>query len=443
MFENKKIYILGAARSGYEVAKLLAFYNNQIVVSDIKDPSMERIKEFEGMGVHYQTIEHQEDLLDETFDYVIKSPGLKLDHPCVVKALQLGVKVINEVEVAYHFLPKDVQIVGVTGSNGKTTTTTLIYEFLHAMGLPVHLGGNIGFPLSSLINDIEENDILVLEISAQQLHDFDDFKTNISVLTNLTEVHLDHFGTYENYKQEKRKIFRHHTDSDIAIINRDDQDCVALTEDLPSQKFYFSSTNHADCYLCNGFVYYRAEPIMELEKIRIQGIHNYENIMCAILVAKQYGISNDVIEDVLTSFVGVEHRIEFVRRLEDREFYNDSKSTNVKSTQIALKAFTKPTILLLGGLDRGHSFTDLTDYLGNTRTIVCYGETKDRILEYANSIAKDCVKVDNLEEAVKVAYQLSMAGDIILLSPACASWDQYDNFETRGDEFKKIVENLK
>ena len=440
MFENKKIFILGMARSGYEAALVLS-RDNEVLITDMREQELSKVKELGSVGVKVVITDDPIDLLDETYDYVVKNPGIKLDHPIVVKAESLNIPVINEVEVAYHYLP-DVKIVGITGSNGKTTTTTLTYEILKRANLPVHLGGNIGYPLCSLVDKCKDGDILVLEISGHQLHDCQDFKTDIGVMTNLSEVHIDHFGSYENYKYNKSLIFRHHTDKDIAILNKENSDVIEVTKDIKSKKLYFSSKNDADACILDDYICINNEKIININEIKIKGMHNYENIMCAILVAKQFNVSNEVICEVLKTFNGVEHRIEFVRNVNGVDFYNDSKATNVKSTQIALNTFKNPTILILGGLDRGHSFEGLKEYLINTKAVVCYGETKGRIKEFTDSMKIDCYVVDDLTQATKKAYELSSNGDTVLLSPACASWDQFDNFEIRGNLFKDIVNKL-
>ena len=440
MFENKKIFILGMARSGYEAALVLS-KNNKVLVTDKKEQELSKVEELESAGVVVKIVDDATDLLDESYDYVVKNPGIKLDHPIVVKAQELNIPVINEVEVAYHFLP-DVKIVGITGSNGKTTTTTLTYEILKKANLPVYLGGNIGYPVCSLVNMCKDGDILVLEISGHQLHDCQDFKTDIGVMTNLSEVHIDHFGSYENYKYNKSLIFRHHTLKDIAILNKENNDVLDVTKDIKSKKLYFSSKNDADACIVDDYICINGDKVININDIKIKGMHNYENIMCAILVAKQFNVSNDVIKKVLTTFNGVEHRIEFVKNVNGVDFYNDSKATNVKSTQIALNTFKNPTILILGGLDRGHSFEGLKEYLGNTKAIVCYGETKNRIKEFADSINIRCYVVDDLVEATKKSYELASDGYTVLLSPACASWDQFKCFEDRGNLFKETVNNL-
>lgn len=442
MFENKKIFILGMARSGFEAAKLLSKHNNQIFITDAKDQDPNQIEELRALGVTYETSLTPEEILDETYDYVIKNPGIRKDHPCVLKAHTLEIPVMNELEVAYAFLPKDLFIVGVTGSNGKTTTTTMLYDILKKAGKKVFLAGNIGIPLSKMVEDIEKESILVIEISDHQLLDMSHFKTNISILTNLSEVHIDFHGNYDNYKATKKKIFNHHTKDDLAIINADNEDSIKLTEDISSTKEYFSSKGKANADIEDDFICVDGEKVLDTHYIKLQGNHNYENIMGVLLVLKRLNISYKYAEDYLKEFGGVEHRIEYVGELHKRKFYNDSKSTNTESTITALKSFVSPTILLLGGYDRGHSFDPLIPYLGNVKEILCYGETKERILTFAkeqNIVGKS---FDTLEEATKEAYKDSLEGDIILLSPACASWDQYKCFEDRGNEFKKIVKEL-
>ena len=440
MFKEKKIFILGMARSGYEAALVLS-RDNTVLITDRCEQELSKVNELEKNNVKVVITEDPVNLLDESYDYVVKNPGIKLDHPIVLKANDLNIPVINEVEVAYHYLP-NVKIIGITGSNGKTTTTTLTYEILKKANLPVHLGGNIGYPLCSLVDKCKDGDILVLEISGHQLHDCKDFKTDIGVMTNLSEVHIDHFGSYENYKYNKSLIFRHHTDKDIAILNKENSDVMEVTKDIKSKKLYFSSKSIADACIKDDYIYIKDEKIININDIKIKGMHNYENIMCALLVAKEFNVSNDVIKEVLTTFNGVPHRIEFVKNINGIDFYNDSKATNVKSTQIALNTFKNPTILILGGLDRGHSFEGLKDYLINTKAIVCYGETKNRIKEFADSIGIDCYVVNDIVEATKKSYELANSGDTVLLSPACASWDQFKCFEDRGNLFKETVDNL-
>lgn len=439
MFENKKIFILGMARSGYEAAKLLSDYNNEIIVTDGKEQKEELVSELESLGVKVIITSNQLSLLDDSFDYVIKNPGIKYDNPVVVKAKELGIKVINEVEMAYSFLDKSVNIIGVTGSNGKTTTTTLISEFMKNSFDNVYLGGNIGIPLSNFVRDIKPNSYLVLEISDHQLCDMYDFKTNVSVLTNITPTHLDFHKSYEVYQMTKKKIFNNHTSDDLAVINKDDEVSMNITDDIKSTKVYYGHDKTNLAYYDEEGIYYDGKLVIKLDDIILKGKHNYQNIMGAIIAVKKYGVTDEVIQKVLKEFKGVEHRLEYVDTINGVTYYNDSKATNCVSTITALNSFNQPTILLLGGYDRGHSFHDLDDSMKNVKCVVCFGETKNRIEEFCNDLNIRCYKNDTLKEAMNVVKDICTPGDVVLLSPACASWDQYDKFEDRGDEFKNLV----
>jgi UDP-N-acetylmuramoylalanine--D-glutamate ligase len=442
MFENKKILILGMARSGYEVSKLLSKFNNELVVTDFNDQNEEHIKEINDLGVTFIKSDVPEDIIDDTFDFLIKNPGIRKDHPCVLKARGLGIKVINEMETAYHFLREDVKIIGITGSNGKTTTTTILYEMLKILMPNVHLAGNIGFPLSQIVMDIKKGDMIVCEISDHQLVDMYDFKTDISVLTNISKVHLDFHKDFDEYKHVKTKIFNHHTKNDIAILNKEDIEVMSLTKDTKSIKKYFSNSNKWDCYIEDNYIMINKERFICLNDIVLKGVHNYENIMCALMVVDELGLDIEKVKPFLKTFSGVEHRLEFVKEINERKIYNDSKSTNTDSTIIALNSFKKPTILLLGGLDRGHSFEPLNRHLKNVKVIISYGETKDRIKNWGEGQNKKAYSFDTLKAATKKAFEISNKGDVILLSPACASWDQFKDFEARGNEFKKEIEKI-
>ena len=443
MYENKKIFVFGLARSGYEVSKLLSNYNNEIIVCDKSDEDIDKIKELESLNIKFVKSDKPEDILDNTFDIVIKNPGIINTHPCIKKAESLNISVTNEVEVAYYFIKDKVTIIGITGSNGKTTTTTMIYEVMKKANLPVILAGNIGYPLSQIVKKVKDGDIVVMEISDHQLLNVDKFKTNISVLTNLSEVHLDFHGNYDNYKNTKKKIFNYHTKDDIAIINSGNIDVVKLTNDINSSIITFSSVKDADLCLKDHYICYHNEIILDTKDIKIKGLHNYENVMCMLAVCELFNVDIDVIKEYLQTFKGVEHRIEYVNNINGRLFYNDSKATNTESTIVALKSFDNDIILILGGLDRGHSFEPLNDYLTNVKHIYCYGETKNRIYEWANGLNIDCEVFNNLKEATLKAYEVSKEDDVILLSPSCASWDQYKCMEDRGNEFKNIVNSLK
>jgi len=444
MFENDKIFILGFARSGYEAAKLLAKRGNKVILNDMKiEQDEEKIKELEGLGVEIILGSHPDDILDETFNYLIKNPGVPIDHKYVLKARDLGIDVINEVEMAYRLMPKDVTLIGITGTNGKTTTTTLIYEMISKSNKRVHLTGNIGYPLCGFLEKLEKDDIIVMETSCQQLENLSEFNPDIAIMTNLSEAHIDFLKTYENYKRVKTKIFQNHTKDNVAILNIENDDVLMSTKNIKSTVKYFSSKNEINgSYIKNDAIYYYDEKIIELSDIKLVGMHNYENIMAAIMAVKELKIDNKCIIEVLKTFTGVEHRLEFVREYNNRLFYNDSKATNIKSTQIALSSFDKPTIILLGGMERNQDFGELTSFMKNVKNIVCYGENKNRIKEFGENLKIETIMVNTVVEAVDEAYKLSSEGDVILLSPASASWDQYKCFEDRGIEYKNHVLNL-
>lgn len=445
MFENKKILILGFARSGYEAAKLLIEKNNTVVLTDLKtNHDKEKIDELEKLGVTLVLGSHPQNLLDESFDYLIKNPGVPIDHYYVLKAKELGIKVINEVEMTYHLLPENVKLVAITGTNGKTTTTTLTYEMLKQAGKNVHLAGNIGFPLCSFLPNLKENDVIVMELSSQQLENIHDFKPDILAITNISPTHLDFFKTYDYYKEVKAKSFKNLTNKEIAILNMNDEETMNITKKINSTVKYFSSEGTINgCYIDNEAIYYYDEEIIKLNEIRLVGKHNYENIMAAIMICKEFQIDNDSIKKILSTFNGVEHRLEYVKEINKRIFYNDSKATNIKSTQIALSSFDTPVILIMGGQERHQNFMDLKDYVSHVKLIVCYGENKQHIKDFGDTMMIETLVFDNLKEAFQRAYELSDENDIILLSPATASWDQYDKFEDRGNEFKELVNKIK
>lgn len=434
MLEDKKILVLGMAKSGYHVAKLLASKNKIIVTDRVEDS--EKVKELKELGVDFVKSETAEELL-EGIDLIIKNPGIDPKHPGVVKALEMGIKIVNEVEVAYHYIPKGVKIIGVTGSNGKTTTTTMIYELLKLHNIPVILGGNIGYPLSEVVGDLNSNSVLLLEISDHQLYNTIDFKTDISVLTNLYQTHLDFHGTYENYVNTKKKIFNHHINEDLAIINKGNSDSLKLVSDIKSKIIYFQDDVN---YFDGDYIYIDGKKVLKREDILISGNHNYENILAALLVLKEFAFDIEIIKEFFQKFGGVEHRLEIVRSNCNIRFYNDSKSTNPASTVIALKTMNEKTHLILGGMERGQDFNELNNYLNNVKCIYAIGEVSDRIFDYAHDLNIPCIKCNVLENAIKEIKKNAVDKEIVLLSPASASWDQYDKFETRGKEFKKLVE---
>lgn len=448
MFENQKILILGFARSGYEAAKFLIQRGNQVVLNDSKQEELqdaEKVKELRELGVEFVFGSHPDDLLDSTFDYLIKNPGVPIHHKYVLKARELGIEVINEVEMAYRLFPKNVTLIGITGTNGKTTTTSLTYAIVkEAFGDRAFLAGNIGFPLSGVLRGLKEGDVVVMEVSCQQLANLSTFHPNIAVMTNLSPAHIDFFGSYEVYKKAKAKLFQNQTKDDVAILNVENADVLDETKRILSTKKFFSSENSINgCYLDGRDIYYYDKKILSRDDIRIAGIHNVENVMAAVMVAKELKISDDIIRQVVRNFKGVEHRLEYVDTVNGRKFYNDTEATNIKCTQIALASFDEPTILILGGLERGQDFFELSDYLAHVKCIVAIGECRDRVVQFADTMKIPVYSYEFLRDGFQKCYEVSDSGDVILLSPASASWDQYKECEIRGTEFKDFVKALK
>ena len=313
MFENNKIFILGFARSGYDAAKVLIKRGNQVLINDgkkMQDSDNEKVEELKELGVEFHFGDHPDDLLDSSYDYLIKNPGVPIDHKYVLKADELSIPVINETEMAYRLIPKDknIKIISITGTNGKTTTTTLIYNFLKEDGKSVHLAGNIGYPLCSFLDKLEDGDIIVDEVSCQQLENLYEFNPDVGVLTNISEAHLEFMKTYDHYTYVKSKLFQNQTKDNIAILNMDNDEVMRITKGIKSAVKYFSSNNEINgAYLKDNSIYCFDEKIVDLDKIRLIGKHNYENIMAAILAVKEFDVSNESIRKVLSTFTGVEH----------------------------------------------------------------------------------------------------------------------------------------
>ena len=448
MFKNNKILILGFARSGYSAAKLLIERGNEVILNEFKSEDkvdVRQVEELRKLGVHLIFGSHPDDLLDSSFDYLIKNPGVPIDHKYILKAKELGIEVINEVEMAYRLLPKEISIIGITGTNGKTTTTTITYEIMKkAFGTKVHLAGNIGYPLSSILSDIKSGNIIVIECSCQQGENFIKFHPHVGILTNFSEAHIDFMKTYKHYKEVKARMFYSQDKDDIAIMNYDNSDVMKELENIKSKKKYFSSKEEINgCYIKDNSIYYYDEKVISIDSIKINGIHNVENCMAAIMAVKEYGVTNDVIIDVISNFKGVEHRLEYVDTINGVEYYNDTEATNIKCSQIALSSFNKPIILFLGGLERGQDFNELTPYMTNVKAIMAIGECRERVSLYAKSIGKDVYVYEHLVDAFDKTLDISVSGDVVLLSPASASWDQYKECEVRGEEFKNKVNELK
>ncbi|WP_453997115.1 UDP-N-acetylmuramoyl-L-alanine--D-glutamate ligase [Bacillus nitroreducens] len=444
-FTNKQILILGLAKSGFSAAKVLQEVGANITVNDQKPyEENEPAQKLEKMGIKVVCGGHPIEILDDHFDFVIKNPGIPYSNPLLVKAKQKGIPILTEVELAYHISPAD--FIGITGSNGKTTTTTLIFEMLQKGAKSPLIAGNIGTVACEVAMSAKKENIIVTELSSFQLMGIMDFAPKIAVLLNIFDAHLDYHGTKEEYVKAKARIFENQTEEDYSVINIDDKEVVLAAESSQAKKIPFSTTQQLQigASIREQAIYFNDEKIIETKDIVLPGQHNLENILAAVAVAKLLATPNEAIVDVLTSFTGVKHRLQYVTTTHNRKFFNDSKATNILATKKAISAFEQPLILLAGGLDRGNEFDDLVDDLKRVKALVVFGQTAKK-LEYAGKLAGiETIKVvDNVEAAVIEAYNLSNEGDVILLSPACASWDQHKTFEERGDIFIDAVHKLK
>ena len=447
MFENKKVFILGLARSGFAAAKYLIKHNNEVILNDGKEEEKldkNQIEELRSLGVKLVFGSHPDDILDESFDYLIKNPGVPIDHKYVLKARELGIEVINEAEMAFRLLPPGVKLIGITGTNGKTTTTTLTYEIMKAYYKEkVFLTGNIGYPMTDLLGKVKSGDIIVMEVSCQQLENMSKFKPNVALLTNFSPAHVDFFKTYENYKRVKTKLFQNQTNEDVAILNAENEESLNETKDIKSTKKYFSSKKKVDgTYLEGNDIYYNGEYVLSRNDIKIAGMHNVENVMAATTIVKEFNVPSEVIKEVVSNFKGVEHRLEFSGEVNTRRFYNDTEATNIKCTQIALSSFDQDTFIILGGLERGQNFEDLTPYMKNVKGILAIGTCRDRVKEFGDKLGIPTIVHEYLKDGFKELYDMSTPNSVILLSPGSASWDQYKECEVRGAEFKALVKEL-
>lgn len=444
-FNGKKVVVLGLAKSGYHAALLLHELGAKVIVNDGKTPDdLTDVNKLKSLGVEVITGFHPTDLIDDSVYYVVKNPGIPYENSIVVQAKQCCIPIITDVELAY--LISQAPIIGITGSNGKTTTTTLIYEMLQhsEMADDVVLAGNIGIPATHVAKNVQTDDVIVMELSSFQLMGIEQFRPKIAVLTNIYEAHLDYHHTREEYISAKLNIFKNQTEDDFAILNADLAESQIFALSTKARVLYFSRlSKQADAYVDNGKIYVYGEYIASVSDVQLAGTHNLENILAAALVAKTYGQSNERIVRVIQTFKGVAHRCEFVRTVNNRSFYNDSKATNILATQMALKGFEKPVVLIAGGLDRGNGFETLEPSLTNVKHMVVYGQTRDKLAQSANRVGVAVSVVETLDEAVDKAYQQSQNDDVILFSPACASWDQFENFEKRGECFVERVLSLK
>lgn len=444
-YEHKKILVLGLAKSGVSAAALLHKLGAFVTVNDSKplseNPEAQGLLE---QGIKVVCGSHPIELMDEGFELVVKNPGIPYYNPMIQKAEEYGIPVITEVELAYQI--SEAPLVAITGTNGKTTTTTLIFEMLETSKKHPLIAGNIGTVASTVAQKATEENTIVIELSSFQLMGIGTFRPKIAVITNLYDAHLDYHGTRDEYFAAKALITKNQTEEDYLIVNADQEEVMRIARDSKAQIVPFATNEvlNSGAYVDNGWICFNGEQIMETKDIVLPGKHNLENILSAVAAALLSGADQEAIIKVLTTFVGVRHRLQYVGNIAGRKFYNDSKATNILATENALAAFEEPIVLLAGGLDRGNSFNQLVPSLKNVKVLITFGETAEKVGQagYEAGI-KTILRVDNVEKAVPVAFQYSVPGDVILLSPACASWDQYKTFEVRGDMFIEAVHKLR
>lgn len=445
MYEQKKVLVVGLAKSGVTAASLLHKLGAFVTVNDHKplseNPQAQGLLE---RGIKVICGSHPIELLDEGFELIVKNPGIPYSNPIVKGALERGVSVITEVELAYQL--SEAPFIGITGTNGKTTTTTLLFEMLKADNQSPLIAGNIGTVASNVAQVAHADETIVIELSSFQLMGIEAFHPEIAIVTNLYDAHLDYHGTKQEYAKAKARITENQTEADFFIYNADQEEVCHIAAQSKAKLIPFSATNkHEDgAYVEDGAIYFAGERIVDITDIALPGKHNVENILAAVAAVKIKGTSNEAIQAVLSSFHGVEHRLQYVATIQKRKFYNDSKATNILAASRALASFVEPTILLAGGLDRGNEFDELKASMNHVKAVITFGQTAEKIERVAKELGITTIKrVDNVVTAVPVAFECSDEGDCILLSPACASWDQYKTFEQRGDMFMEAVHKLK
>ncbi len=440
-FNETKFLVIGLGKTGIATSRFLFEKNANFIAVDSQpiEKLNPEVKELLKKGVNIETGSQRQELF-EWADTIVLSPGVSFNNPQIKKAIDNGKKVISEIELAYNFIKKP--IIGITGTNGKTTTTTLISEILKNSGKKVFTGGNIGTPLISIAEKDEEFDLVLLELSSFQLQGIIDFKPYIGLILNISDNHLDHHKDFEEYLESKLRLFKNQKPSDFAVLNMDDD---TINENLPkikAKKITFGSKiNKADIFydskniVCGDFSF-------KLENIKLIGSHNIENISAAIAVSNLLGVESEVIQKTIDKFTPLPHRIEYVLTLFGVKVYNDSKSTSPDATLRAIESLSAPIILIAGGKDKGTNYENLIEILkSKVKHLILIGEAKTRMKKQLQNSTSICT-AETLDEAVKKALSCSKPNDTLLFSPACSSFDMFRSYEERGEEFKKVVANI-
>src|ERR1700681_2009976 len=449
---GKRVLVVGLGKSGVASALFLKAHGAQVTVSDTKsgDELRNEIPVLLDHGITVEAGGHGA----RTFrrqDLIVVSPGIPVDAPPLVQARALGEAVIGEIELAAQFLPGP--IVAITGSNGKTTTTTLTGEIMTAAGFPALVGGNIGTPAISLAERAQPETVIVLEISSFQLETIRNFRPKVAVILNVTPDHLDRHRTFEAYVDAKARIFENQQPSDFAVLNDDDPTCVAMASRTRAKVFWFSRQKEVQqrAWGRAGNIVFRhvrgqQREIMQVSEIPLKGAHNLENVLAAVCAGALMGCAAEKIRQAVRDFKAVEHRLEFVATIRGVDYYNDSKATNVDATIKALESFPANIHLILGGKDKGSDYTVLNDLLRQrVKRVYTIGAAAAKIeaqIAPSKSGGPEIVHAETLENATRTASAAAQPGDVVLLAPACASFDQFKNYEHRGKAFKEIVQTL-
>src|SRR5271168_4242300 len=449
--KDKRVLVVGLGKSGVASALFLKAHGAQVTVSDTKsgDELRNEIPVLLDHGITVETGGHGE----RTFhgqDLIVVSPGVPVDAPPLVQARALGETVIGEIELAARFLPGP--IIAITGSNGKTTTTALTGEIMAASGFPTLVGGNIGTPAISLAERSGPETVVVLEVSSFQLETIQTFRPKVAVVLNVTPDHLDRHKTIETYVDAKARIFENQQNQDFAVLNQDDPVCVAMAARTRAQVFWFSRQKEVKqgAWVREGNILFRdgaefqkeaQREVMLVSEIPLKGAHNLENVLAAVCAGALMGCAPEKIRQAVRDFKAVEHRLEFVATIRGVDYYNDSKATNVDATIKALESFPANIHLILGGKDKGSDYTLLNDLLRQrVKRVYTIGAAAAKIESQIKDV--EIVHAETLDHALRKAQASAQPGDVVLLAPACASFDQFKNYEERGQAFKDIVRGL-
>ncbi len=452
MYSNKKVIVCGMARSGISAALLLASQGADVTLQDMKPlDALEKIHDLDELrknGIKIYAGSNPDDII-EGFDYAVMSPGVPCDLPFVQKALASGVKVISEVELAYTLTK--CPVCAITGTNGKTTTTTLTGLLLERKYKNTAVVGNIGVAYSEKVSYLTENDYVCAEISSFQLETSHTFKPHIAAVLNITPDHLNRHKTMENYVAVKEKIFANQTADDFTILNKNDDYCREMAHKTKGRVLFFSSSEELDegIFMKGENIHIRwdgiDEDLINVNELKILGVHNYENVMAAVGCALCAGVPLNDIREVLKEFNGVEHRIEYCGTYDGVDYYNDSKGTNPDASIRAVLAMKKPIVLIGGGYDKESSYDEWVKlFNGRVKHLVLIGVTAKKIAACCDKYGfKDYEFADTFEECIDKCVKAAKEGDCVLLSPACASWGMFEDYEQRGRIFKELIKNYR